>query len=188
MKRLVLSILVIAFLLCTAGCGAQNEEESLSYAGEYTCDFQEYPTTKDCMGYGKIKEIEDGKLLIAPGSDEDKIRFGEVAWLVCDDVYAYSVGQVVTYTFRDVKAPDTVLRRGLMGTGTGHEFVNHVGLMMRSSQKGLEREQIMDSLLPCALASMPFSDSSINSWASHSISLRFNFLRIKCIVCIIIHT
>ena len=107
MKRLVLSILVIAFLLCTAGCGAQNEEDSLSYAGEYTCDFSEYPTTKDCMGYGKIKEIEDGKLLIAPGSDEDKIRFGEVAWLVCDDAYAYSVGQVVTYTFRDVKAPDS---------------------------------------------------------------------------------
>ena len=44
--------------------------------------------------------------MISPGSNEDKITFGEVVWLVCDQAYAYSVGQVVTYTFRDVKAPD----------------------------------------------------------------------------------
>ena len=41
MKRLVLSILVIAFLLCTAGCGAQNEEDSLSYPVN-DIDFSEY--------------------------------------------------------------------------------------------------------------------------------------------------
>ena len=58
------------------------------------------------MGYGEIKEITDGKLLVSPGLDKDKVAFCEVVWLVCDQAYAYSVGQVVTYTFRDVKAPD----------------------------------------------------------------------------------
>ena len=73
---------------------------------KYTCDLSQYPTNQDCRGYGRIAQISDGKLLIVPGSDQDRIAFGEVVWLVCDDAEAYSVGQVVTYTFRDVKAPD----------------------------------------------------------------------------------
>ena len=73
---------------------------------KYTCDLSKYPTNEICMGYGEVKKIAEGKLLISPGSNEDKITFGEVVWLVCDQAYAYSVGQVVTYTFRDVKAPD----------------------------------------------------------------------------------
>ena len=73
---------------------------------KYTCDLSKYPTNEDCMGYGKIAEIYDGKLLIIPGSDQDKKEFGEVLWLICDDAEFYSVGQVVTYTFRDVKAPN----------------------------------------------------------------------------------
>lgn len=72
----------------------------------YTCDLSKYPTNKDCMGYGKVAEISDEKLLIVPGSDQDKIEFGEVVWLICDEAKAYSVGQVVTYTFRDVKTPN----------------------------------------------------------------------------------
>ena len=73
---------------------------------KYTCDFSKYPTNADCMGYGEIAEILDGKLLIVLGAYKDKIEFGEVIWLICDESEAYSVGQIVTYTFRDVKAPN----------------------------------------------------------------------------------
>ncbi len=75
---------------------------------KYTCDLSKYPTREDCMGYGEITEILDGKLLVVPGSSQDKIEFGEAVYLICDEAWAYSIGQVVTYTFRDVKAPNKV--------------------------------------------------------------------------------
>ena len=73
---------------------------------EYTCDLSVFPLDTDRMGYGTVAEVRDGKLLIVPGSEEARTEFGVVVWLVCDYADAYSVGQVVTYTFRDVKAPN----------------------------------------------------------------------------------
>ena len=72
---------------------------------DYTCDLSVFPLDTDRMGYGTVAEVRDGKLLIVPGSEEARTEFGVVVWLVCDYAEAYSVGQVVTYTFRDVKAP-----------------------------------------------------------------------------------
>lgn len=49
--------------------------------------------------------IEDDRLLISPGY-EGKEEFGEVVWLICEEAFAYGIGQVVTFTFCDIKAPD----------------------------------------------------------------------------------
>lgn len=73
---------------------------------EYTCDLSVFPTDDIRNWFGEIILVEDGKLLVSPGHDDGKLEYGEVVWLVCDYAFAYSVGQVVTYTFRDVKAPD----------------------------------------------------------------------------------
>ena len=72
---------------------------------EYTCDLSVFPTDDARNWFGEVILVEDGKLLVSPGY-EGKEEFGEVVWLVCEYAYAYSVGQVVTYTFCDVKAPD----------------------------------------------------------------------------------
>lgn len=70
----------------------------------YSCDLSRFPSEYDLSGYGKILSVEEERLLISPGSDKDKGEFGEVVWLICDEAYAYSEGQVVTYTFRNVTA------------------------------------------------------------------------------------
>lgn len=72
---------------------------------EYTCDLSVFPTEDIRIWFGEIILVEEGKLLVSPGY-EGKEEFGEIVWLVCEDTYAYSIGQVVTYTFCDVKAPD----------------------------------------------------------------------------------
>ena len=97
-------VLFLAWI-CVLGMGACNVGVDTEHV-KYSVDLSLYPTNEDCMGYGEIKEISDGKLLITPGSDKDKTTFGEVVWLISDNVEAYSVGQVVTYTFRNVQAPD----------------------------------------------------------------------------------
>lgn len=94
-------ILVIAFALCSSGC-VDSETKPI----QYTCDLSKFPTEDICMGYGQIKEIADDKLLVIPGSDQAKTEYGDVVWLIYDGAWAYSVGQVVKYTFKDVKAPD----------------------------------------------------------------------------------
>jgi serpin B len=88
--------------LCEVETDSANAEENK----KYNADLSKYPTNEDCMGYGKIIEIENGRLLISPGGDADKKEFGELVWLICNEAEAYSVGQVVTYIFRDVQAPD----------------------------------------------------------------------------------
>ena len=101
MKKLVTLLVALFCILGIAGCHGGHIPADTEPV-KYSADLSGFPTNEDCMGYGEIKEITDGKLLVSPGSDKDKAAFGEVVWLVC----AYSVGQVVTYTFRDVKAPD----------------------------------------------------------------------------------
>ena len=88
----------------TADCPECEAPEEVPI--EYTCDLSVFPLDTDRMGYGTVAEVRDGKLLIVPGSEEARTEFGVVVWLVCDYADAYSVGQVVTYTFRDVKAPN----------------------------------------------------------------------------------
>ena len=105
MKKIVVLLVVLFCTLGIVGCGSSHIPADTEPV-KYSADLSQYPTNEDCMGYGEIKEIADGKLLVSPGSDKDKVAFGEVVWLVYDQAYAYSVGQVVTYTFRDVKAPD----------------------------------------------------------------------------------
>lgn len=73
---------------------------------QYTCDLSVFPTDDIRNWFGKIILIEDDKLLVSPGNDAGKAEFGEVAWLICDEAFAYSIGQVVTFTFCDIKAPD----------------------------------------------------------------------------------
>ena len=105
MKKIVVLLVILFCTLGIVGCGSSHIPADTEPV-KYSADLSQYPTNEDCMGYGEIKAITDGKLLVSPGSDKDKAAFGEVVWLICDEAYAYSVGQVVTYTFRDVKAPD----------------------------------------------------------------------------------
>lgn len=72
----------------------------------YHCDLSKFPLDKAYMGYGKVLEISSDKILVSPDSDEDKAEYGEVVWLICNQAFAYSEGQAITYTFYDVKAPD----------------------------------------------------------------------------------
>jgi len=72
---------------------------------QYTCDLSVFPIDDTYSWFGEIILIEDDRLLVSPGY-EGKEKYGEVVWLVCDEAFAYSVGQVVTFTFRDIKAPD----------------------------------------------------------------------------------
>ncbi len=72
---------------------------------EYTCDLAVFPSDDIRNWFGEIVLVEDGKLLVSPGY-KGKEEFGKVVWLICEYADAYSVGQVVTYTFCDVKAPD----------------------------------------------------------------------------------
>ncbi|MBE6880902.1 MAG: hypothetical protein E7490_08745 [Ruminococcaceae bacterium] len=73
---------------------------------KYTCDLSAFPVDDTRIWFGEVILVEDGRLLISPGLDEGKTEFGEVVWLIDDYAYAYSVGQVVTYEYRDVKAPE----------------------------------------------------------------------------------
>lgn len=103
MKRLIVLFLALILVTSFIGCNTSFiSEEPI----KYTCDLSEFPTDNDCRGYGKVIEVAKGKLLIEPGSDEDKIEYGDVVWLICDEAESYDVGQVVTYIFRDIKAPD----------------------------------------------------------------------------------
>lgn len=104
MKNKFILLFAALIALGTVGCAAPGGEIR---SATYSVDLALYPKDEDCMGYGKITEVLDGELLVIPGSDMDKEKYGEVVSLVTDDAYAYSVGQVVTYIFRDIKAPDT---------------------------------------------------------------------------------
>lgn len=73
---------------------------------QYTCDLSVFPIDYTRNWFGEIILIEDDRLLVSPGHDVGKAEFGEVVWLICDEAFAYGVGQVVTFTFRDIKAPD----------------------------------------------------------------------------------
>ncbi len=73
---------------------------------KYTCDLSAFPVDDTRNWFGEIILVEDGRLLVSPGLDKGKAEFGEVVWLIDDHAYAYSVGQVITYTYRDVKAPE----------------------------------------------------------------------------------
>ena len=73
---------------------------------KYTCDLSAFPVDDTRIWFGKIILIEDGRMLVSPGLDKGKTEFGEVVWLIDDYAYTYSVGQVVTYKYRDVKAPE----------------------------------------------------------------------------------
>nr|MBQ4318170.1 hypothetical protein [Clostridia bacterium] len=72
---------------------------------QYTCDLSVFPTEGIRNWFGEIILIENDRLLISPGY-EGKEEFGEVVWLICEEAFAYGIGQVVTFTFRDIKAPD----------------------------------------------------------------------------------
>ena len=72
----------------------------------YTCDLSAYPTDNSCKLDGRIVLVEEDKLLVSPGGKQAKIEFGEVVWLICDEAYAYSVGQYVDYYFQNVIAPE----------------------------------------------------------------------------------
>ena len=72
---------------------------------QYTCDLSVFPTEGIRNWFGEIILIEDDRLLISPGY-EGKEEFGEVVWLICEEAFAYGIGQVVTFTFRDIKTPD----------------------------------------------------------------------------------
>lgn len=112
MKRSIAFVLFLVCILGMVGCSSNGQTDSSNgffAATESVNGFVElsqYSANEYCVGYGTIKEVRDGKLLISPGSDEDKKQYGEVVWLICDYAGAYSVGQVVTYTFCVLKAPD----------------------------------------------------------------------------------
>lgn len=105
MKKIIALFFMLLCLLGMVACNSNRIPADYEPV-KYSADLSKYPTDENCMGYGKILEIAEGKLLVSTGSDKDKIEFGEVVWLICDEADAYSVGQVVTYTFRDVKAPN----------------------------------------------------------------------------------
>ena len=124
MKKLIMLVLTLVCIL--GGCydDKSNETNTLSTETDtiavanntdsilvtygdihYTCDLSVFPTDEARNWFGEIILIEDDRLLVSPGY-EGKEKYGEVVWLVCDEAFAYSVGQVVTFTFRDIKAPD----------------------------------------------------------------------------------
>lgn len=114
MKKIILPItLCIAVCLTVFGCAKPHDNHNYDYYKEiknidlkYTVDLSQFPTNEEMNCCGEVKVIADGKLLIAPSSDKAKAEYGKVVWLICDHEEAYNVGQVVTYTFRDVKPPE----------------------------------------------------------------------------------
>ena len=72
---------------------------------KYTCELSNYPLDKANIHDGEILLVEEDRLLVSPGGKSAKKEFGEVVWLICDEAFAYSKGQYVTYYFNDVKAP-----------------------------------------------------------------------------------
>lgn len=116
MKKIIALVVMLVLTISIVGCDNSSVQSTGGNGNhciepgiepiQYACDLSKFPTSEDCMGYGEIKKITNGKLLISPGSDKAKREYGEVIWLTCDEAEAYSVGQVVTYTFRDVKAAD----------------------------------------------------------------------------------
>ena len=127
MKKMIVIVLIIIFLVLLSGCKNEglndvtspynetNAEITLKSADEiydkygpitYTCDLSAYPTDNSCKLDGRIVLVEEDKLLVSPGGKQAKIEFGEVVWLICDEAYAYSVGQYVDYYFQNVIAPE----------------------------------------------------------------------------------
>ena len=104
MKKYTILLLVFMFILSIASCERHMPEDIETTID--SVDLSQFPVNYDCMGYGEILEVHKDKLLIETGGSKAKQEYGEVVWLICDDAEYYSVGQVVTYTFRDVKAPD----------------------------------------------------------------------------------
>ena len=97
MKKLLAIVLVLACALGAFGCS--------KYSVQYTCDLSQFPSTEKHMGFGKVIEVAEGKILVEPVLDRDKSEFGELVWVVNKSA-SFSIGQVVTYVFYDVKAPD----------------------------------------------------------------------------------
>ena len=97
MKKLLAVILV---LLCTLGVFGCSD-----YTVQYECDLSRFPSTEKHMSFGKVIEVAEGKLLVEPVLDQDKAEYGEYVWVVSERA-SFSIGQVVKYTFYDVKAPD----------------------------------------------------------------------------------
>lgn len=112
MKKLTVLFFALIFVMSFAGCNRDKPSVDEIYEKygpvEYTCDLSVFPTDDVRNWYGEIILIKDDKLLVSPGSVEAKIEFGNIVWLICDEAATYNVGQVVTYTFQDVKAPDKV--------------------------------------------------------------------------------
>ncbi len=72
---------------------------------EYSCDLSKFPSSTDISEYGEVLKVYENGLLIRSGSEKAKEEYGDVVFLVCDDAWAYGVGQVVTYVFRDIEPP-----------------------------------------------------------------------------------
>ena len=127
MKKFIALVLTFIFLVLLSGCKNESlndtnpqynktdAEITLKSADEiydkygaitYNCDLSAYPTDNSCKLDGRIVLVEEDKLLVSPGGKQAKIEFGEVVWLICDEAYAYSVGQYVDYYFQNVIAPE----------------------------------------------------------------------------------
>jgi hypothetical protein len=127
MKKAIAVVQVLICMLIFVGCDRElptNEQVSSSATDtkkvitlaeeiyevygsiSYACNLTEFPKEDVQNWFGEIIWIEEDRLLVSPGLDEGKEEYGEVVWLVFDQAWAYSIGQVVTYTFCDVKAPD----------------------------------------------------------------------------------
>lgn len=125
MKKLIMLILTLVCIL--GGCydDKSNEKNTLSTETDtiavatnndsiletygdihYTCDLSVFPTDEARNWFGEIILIEDDRLLVSPGNEAGKAEFGKVVWLICDEAFAFGVGQIVTFTFCDIEAPD----------------------------------------------------------------------------------
>ncbi len=118
------SLIVLSLFGCNQGTGNENPSTEppgsqivINSADEvceklgpisYTCDLSKFPTADVRRWYGKIIFVDDLKLLVEPVGEREQQEFGKVVWLLCDQAFAYSVGQVVDYYFCDVIAPDVV--------------------------------------------------------------------------------
>lgn len=100
MKKLYL-LFIFIFLFVIVGCSNDFSQYNL----EYNIDLSQFPVENDLQWYGKIVEIQSGKLLVEPGGEKAKDEYGEVVWIICDETECYNTGQVVTYIYREVKAP-----------------------------------------------------------------------------------
>ena len=104
-KPFLLFLLLFSFSMfgCSNGYTSTNFNQ---YNLEYSIDLSQFPLQNDYNWYGKIIEVKKDKLLIEPGGEKAQKEYGELVWLICEDAESYHAGQVVTYVFRDVKAPN----------------------------------------------------------------------------------